>query len=117
MTSAMEGDLPLGGPDFHGPNYPWINGGEMAKWDPSKPELLRNWTTPTLVIHNDRDYREPITQGMATFMALQMRGTPSRFLRFEDEGHFVGRRENLLVWYRVLFEWMGKYSGVIRQQN
>lgn len=108
---VLESDLPLGGPDFDGPNYPWINGAEIAKWDPSKPELLSNWTTPMLVIHGDRDCRVPATQGLAAFMTLQMKGTPSRFLRFEDEGHLIEGKENILMWYQVLFEWMARYSS------
>jgi dipeptidyl aminopeptidase/acylaminoacyl peptidase len=39
------------------------------------------------VIHNELDYRLPITEGLAAFNALQSRGVPSRFLMFPDENH------------------------------
>lgn len=107
----VDTDAPLGGPDFNGPNYPWVNVQEVEKWDPSRPELLRNWTTPALVVHNDRDYRLPITHGLSAFTTLQMKGTPSRFLHFPDEGHFVEKPDNLVQFYHVIFDWMGRYSG------
>ena len=41
-------------------------------------DLVKNWKTPTLVIHGGHDYRVVETQGMATFTALQRKGIPSR---------------------------------------
>lgn len=65
-----------------------------------------------LVVQNDGDYRLPVTEGVAAFNTLQMLGTPSRFLHFPDEGHFIKKPENVLQWYRVIFEWLNHYSGV-----
>jgi dipeptidyl aminopeptidase/acylaminoacyl peptidase len=56
------------------------------KWSPSA--FVRNWKTPTLVIHGGQDYRIPETEGIATFTALQRQGVPSRFLFFPDEPHW-----------------------------
>ncbi len=39
------------------------------------------------VIHNELDYRLPITEGLAAFNVLQTRGIPSKFLMFSDEAH------------------------------
>lgn len=77
----------------------WDNFDELDKWNPARPELLRNWkhAPPTLVIHSDKDYRCPITEGLATFNTLQAQGVPSRFLTFSDEGHWVAGPENSLV--------------------
>lgn len=57
-----------------------------------------NWKTPHLIIHNDLDFRVPITEGLAMFHVLQMKGVESRFINFPDENHWVQKPENLLVW-------------------
>lgn len=111
MNMALESDYLTGGPDFNGPNYPWINSAALEKWNPARPELVKNWTTPMLVIQNDRDYRCAVTEGIGAFNTLQMLGTPSRFLHFPDEGHFISKPDNALEWHRVVFDWMNKYSG------
>ena len=71
-----------------------------------------NWTTPHLIIHNSLDYRLPISEGLAAFNTLQMRSTPSRFLTFPDENHWVLGHENSLVWHSVVFEWIGRFVGL-----
>lgn len=69
--------------DFGGPI--WENRATYEKWDPATK--LANWSTPQLVIHNELDYRLPISEGLAMFNVLQARGVPSRFLMFPDENH------------------------------
>ncbi|KAK3312042.1 prolyl oligopeptidase [Apodospora peruviana] len=111
-SMVVESDNLSGGPEFNGSNYPWVNNGEdLERWNPSNPKLLKNWTTPMLVIHNDRDYRLPVTEGIAAFTTLQMRGTPSRFLHFPDEGHFIQKPGNVLHWLKEIFAWVNKYSN------
>lgn len=41
-----------------------------------------------LVIHSDKDYRLPVSEGVALFNVLQERGVPSRFVNFPDESHW-----------------------------
>ena len=64
-----------------------------------------------LIIHSDKDYRCPITEGLAAFHVLKAKGVECRFLNFPDEGHFVSGRENWLQWHRVVLEWCGKFCG------
>jgi dipeptidyl aminopeptidase/acylaminoacyl peptidase len=99
-------------PDFNGPPYPWINNDDLEKWNPAKPSLLKNWkhAPPTLVIHSEKDYRCPMTEGLAVYKTLQGLGVPSRFLTFPDENHFVLKHENALVWNRTVFEWMERHA-------
>lgn len=54
---------------------------------------ILEFATPELVIHSDLDYRLPVSEGLALFNILQLRGVPSRFLNFPDENH----------WYVPLF--------------
>lgn len=68
-----------------------------------------NWDTPILIIHGERDYRVPVTEGMQAFQAAQLRGIPSKFLYLPDEGHWVLTPQTSLLWQRVFFEWLEKY--------
>ncbi|KAM0286965.1 hypothetical protein ACHAQH_000649 [Verticillium albo-atrum] len=94
--------------DFGGPI--WENRATYEKWDPATK--LANWSTPQLVIHNELDYRLPISEGLAMFNVLQAREVPSRFLMFPDENHWVLKPENSLVWHKEVLAWINKYSGV-----
>ena len=67
----------LGGPYFTKHQKTW------EKWNPAR--FTGNWSTPMLVIHNELDYRLPISEGLAMFNVLQEKGIESRFLTFPDE--------------------------------
>ena len=75
-------------------------------------ENILAFATPQLVIHNDLDFRLPVSEGLALFNVLQERGVPSRFLNFPDENHWVVGEENSLVWHQQSLGWINKYSGV-----
>ncbi len=63
-----------------------------------------------LVIQNELDYRLPVNNGIKAFRVLQALGTPSKFISFMDEGHYVEKSENMLVWYNEIFDWVKKYT-------
>ncbi|KAH6685308.1 dipeptidyl-peptidase [Plectosphaerella plurivora] len=94
--------------DFGGPL--WEKRDVYEKWDPAT--RLKNWATPQLVIHNELDYRLPISEGLAMFNVLQAKEIPSRLLTFPDENHWVLKPENSLVWHKEVLGWINKYSGV-----
>lgn len=89
-----------------------------AYWQKDKPEMykkhsphlfVQNWDTPILVIHNELDFRVPFGEGMQAFQAAQLRGIPSRLLTFPDEGHWMSKPQNSVLWQREFFGWLGKY--------
>lgn len=86
-------------------------------WNTPKPKsydffsphkFVKKWDTPMLVIHGDRDFRVPVTEGIQAFTIAQMKGIPSRFLWFPDEGHWVVRPQNSVLWHRVFLDWLDK---------
>lgn len=88
---------------------PWEN---PAGYERFSPHLhTENFSTPNLVIHNELDYRVPLSEGMQLFTVLQRRGIPSRFLYFPDEGHWVLKPANSERWHTVVFEWLAEYLG------
>lgn len=93
--------------DFGGPY--WQNRGDYERWSPHR--FAQNFRTPTLVIHGALDYRVPEAEGMQMFTALQRQNVPSRLLYFPDEGHWIGRPQNQLVWWNTVQEWLARYLG------
>jgi dipeptidyl aminopeptidase/acylaminoacyl peptidase len=77
----------------------------------SPHRLAGELRTPTLVVHGGKDFRCPVSEGIGLFTALQVNGTPSRFLYFPDEGHWVLQPANAQVWYREVVGWLTEHLG------
>ena len=88
----------------------WEAEEEWEKWNPAK--FTKNWKTPQLVIHNELDYRLPISEGLAAFNVLQEQGVKSQFLTFPDENHWVLKEENSLFWHTVVLNFINKHTGL-----
>jgi dipeptidyl aminopeptidase/acylaminoacyl peptidase len=71
---------------------------------------VAEWEKPMLVIHGQRDYRVPYTQGLATFTALQRRGIPSKLLIFPDENHWVLKPANSIQWHNEVNRWLHQWT-------
>lgn len=81
-----------------------------AKYQKHSPHLLAaNFKTPMLIIHNDLDFRVPVSQGIELFTTLQRLGVPSRFVNFPDEGHWVLKPANSRFWHEAIFAWLKEY--------
>lgn len=89
----------------HSPKRPMPNGA----YTDSPHKSVQKWDTPILVIHNEHDYRIPVTQGMQAFNIARMRGIDAQFLYFPDECHWVLKPQNGVLWQRVYFNWLDKY--------
>lgn len=92
----------LGGPYWKSPEI-------QAEYDEFSPHrYIGNWRTPLLVIHGQKDFRVPVTQGMEAFTAAKVQGVPARFLYYPNEGHWVLSPQNGVLWHRTFFEWLGR---------
>ncbi len=87
---------------------PWENPEVYDRWSPSK--FVREFQTPTLVIHGELDYRIPISQGLELFTSLQMKKVPSQLLVFPDEGHWVLKPQNSALWYKTTIDWLDTWT-------
>ncbi len=72
-------------------------------------DYIKNWDTPILVIHGGLDFRVPEAQGMAAFQAAKLQGIPARFLYFPNEGHWILKPQNGLVWHDQFFGWLDQW--------
>ena len=96
----------------------WEHGG--PPWGPNRHSYekhsphrlaanLAKFRTPMLIIHNDLDFRVPVSEGIQLFTTLQRLGVPSRMINFPDEGHWVLKPKNSAYWHREVFDWLKKH--------
>jgi dipeptidyl aminopeptidase/acylaminoacyl peptidase len=86
---------------------PYWNDPQSETYGSDSPHLfVKNWDTPILVIHSEKDFRVPIGEGMQAFQAAQLQDIPSRFLYFPEEGHHISNPQNGIFWQRVFFDWL-----------
>ena len=87
---------------------PYTNREMYEKWSPMN--AAKNFKTPTLVIHGQRDYRLDVSEGFQLFTTLQMEGVPSEMLYFPDEGHWVLKPQNSQLWYKTVNDWVDRWT-------
>jgi dipeptidyl aminopeptidase/acylaminoacyl peptidase len=87
---------------------PYDNRASYQKWSPH--QYAKNFKTPTLVIHGQRDYRLDVSEGFQLFTTLQMEGVPSKMLYFPDEGHWVQKPQNARLWYKTVSDWVDQWT-------
>jgi dipeptidyl aminopeptidase/acylaminoacyl peptidase len=88
----------------------WDSTAMATQYRRNSPHLFAShFTTPTLVLNGERDYRVPYTEGLSMFTALQRQGVPSRLVVFPDEGHWIGKPQNQRLWWSEVQGWLQKY--------
>lgn len=108
LRSEAESTEELWFPIWEFGGMPWDNPEVYDKWSPS--HYVKEFQTPTLVVHGELDYRVPYTQGLQLFTALQMRKVPSELLIFPDEGHWVLKPANAALWYKTFIDWVDNWT-------
>ena len=97
-------------PDVPQAGAPWSDNPVARKlYDHSPHTMIKNWDTPIMVIHGEKDFRVPYDQGMAAFNAAQMMGIESKMLLFPDENHWVLKPQNCVYWHREVFDWLDRW--------
>jgi len=92
--------------DFGG--QPW-NSELYSKYSPSN--YAKNFSTPTLIIVGEKDYRVPYTQSLQYFTTLQSLGIDSRLIIFKNDGHWPSNVKSMPLYYNSHLEWFHKYLG------
>ncbi len=95
-------------PEWEHGGLPWDNPQGYQEHNPVN--FVKNWKTPTLVVHGGKDYRVVDTSGIATFTALQRKGIPSKFLYFPDENHWVLKPHNSKLWHDTVLGWLDQWT-------
>jgi dipeptidyl aminopeptidase/acylaminoacyl peptidase len=87
---------------------PW-NSDVYEKFSPSN--YVENFSTPTLIITGERDYRVPYFQSIQYFTTLQVLGIDSRLIIFKNDGHWPSHLKSMPLYYNAHLEWFHKYLG------
>lgn len=72
----------------------------------------QGFNTPMLVLHGERDYRVPVTQGLECYGVLKAKGVPARLVHFPDENHWILKPRNSVLWYREVLGWIERFIKV-----
>jgi dipeptidyl aminopeptidase/acylaminoacyl peptidase len=87
--------------------YPFTNLANIEKWSPNR--YATGFQTPMLVIHGERDFRVPVTQGLELYGVLSAKGIPARLVYYPDENHWILKPQNSRHWYGEVLGWLKKY--------
>jgi dipeptidyl aminopeptidase/acylaminoacyl peptidase len=88
---------------------PWEDIDAVLRWSPLAH--AGGMSTPTLVIHGEKDYRVVVTQGLALYGVLKQKGVDARLVYYPDEGHWIEKPQNSLHWYEEFLAWLDRYIG------
>jgi len=86
---------------------PWTSE-HYEHWSPSA--FAEHFSTPTLIITGEQDYRVPYTQSLHFFTDLQVQNVPSRLVVYPDAGHWPSWFE-MAFYYVVHLDWFHRYLG------
>lgn len=95
--------------DMKGNFYEKNNAAAMKSYSQSPHLFVNNWDTPIMVIHGEKDFRIPYTQGMGAFNTAVMKDIPAQFLYYPEECHWVQRPQNSILWHREFYKWLDKW--------
>jgi len=87
---------------------PWEDPARAARFSPAM--YAAAFRTPTLVLHGERDYRVPYTQGLNLYGVLQGKGVPARIVVFPDENHWILKPQAAFLWWREFFGWLERWD-------
>ncbi|MFC7327380.1 S9 family peptidase [Marinactinospora rubrisoli] len=62
--------------------------------------------TPVLVIHGDKDYRVPLSEGLRLWWDLLRNEVDAKFLYFPTENHWILTPGNIRVWYETVYAFL-----------
>jgi len=89
---------------------PWMNKEGKFKNFLHSPHLyVDKWDTPILCIHGEKDYRILHSQGESAFHVARMKNIPAKLLIFKEEGHWITKPQNALIWQREFYTWLDKW--------
>jgi len=86
---------------------PW-NSDLYEKFNPAG--FVEKFKIPMLIIHGEKDFRVPVSQGMMLFTAHQRRGVKSKMLYFPNEDHFVQKPKNARFWWKTVLNWFKEHT-------
>lgn len=99
-------DITLGRRRMYGAEL-WEDPEKVLAWSPNRHAA--GYSTPTLVVHGERDFRVPVSQGLELYGILQAKGVEARLVYYPDENHWVLSPANSIHWYGEVLGWLARH--------
>ena len=106
LLGQFGSDLAYGRQHSYGA-YPFTNPSAIERWSPNR--YAASLKTPMLVVHGEKDFRVPITQGLELYGVLTAKGVPARLVAYPDENHWVLKGTNAKHWYGEVLGWLERW--------
>lgn len=111
LESMQVGTEEMWFPKWEFKGWPWESAETLALWRKHSPHLAaQNFKKPMLVVHGELDFRVPYGEGVQLFNTLQLRGIPSEFLSYPDEGHWILKPQNSKLWHETVLGWADRWA-------
>lgn len=92
-----------------GGSVPWDGVGPHRHNEISPLSYARNATTPTLILHGEKDERVPLSQATAFHRALRDAGAVAEFVVYPREPHGIGERMHQIDVLQRVKGWFTRY--------
>ncbi len=86
---------------------PWDGLEIMQKWNPAV--YAKNFVTPMLIIHGEKDYRVPANHALEVYGIYKGKGVDARLVYYPDENHWILTPQNSIYWYKEVYDWLDRY--------
>ena len=93
---------------------PWSSADRESLMAMSPYTAVENVTTPTLVLHGEKDLRCPLGQAQQWYAALRERDVPTRLVVYPGGSHIfplMGVPSHRVDYARRVVEWVQQYAG------
>ncbi len=108
LMGQFASDWTWGRPNNYGA-APWTDPERIDLYSPSR--FAPRFNTPTLILHGEKDYRVPYTQGINLHGVLTGKGVASRLVIFPEENHWILKPHSARVWWGEVHGWLRRYLG------
>jgi dipeptidyl aminopeptidase/acylaminoacyl peptidase len=90
--------------------WPWED--PEGYWKYSPLSLVGNVKTPTLVVVGSEDHRTPASQAEQLYLALQVRGIPTAYIKVPGAGHSItARPSQSAAKASAIIDWFNRYKS------
>ena len=106
LLGQFASDMTFGRQHSYG-GYPYTNLSNVERWSPNRH--AKGFSTPMLILHGERDFRVPLTQGLEIYGVLTAKEVPARLVVYPDENHWVLKGSNAKHWYGEVLGWLARW--------
>ena len=109
LRSEAESTEELWFPIWEFGGMPWDNPEVYDKWSPS--HFVKEFQTPTLVIHGELDFRVPVRAGPGALHRPPDAQGSARSCSFSPmKRHWVLKPQNSALWYKTFISWIDNWT-------